>query len=126
VAQVVATVVTQDEYRAQVAAGMSEAVLQSRVESLAREFGWRVFHAPDNRPNARGAVQRITPGFPDLVLVHRPSGRILYRELKTMTGRLTPAQREWALDLTACGADVGVWRPIDYLDNTVRRHLVGE
>lgn len=123
-AQVVAAVLTPDEYRAQVAAGMSEAVLQSRVEELARELGWGYFHAPDNRPNARGRVQRIRPGFPDLVLLHPIARRMMYRELKTMTGRLAPAQREWAADLAACGSDVGVWRPIDYLDGTIRRELM--
>lgn len=107
-----------------IAAGMLESVLQSRVETLARALGWRIFHAPDNRPNRAGKVQRITPGFPDLVLVHAKAGRVMYRELKTMTGKLTPAQREWAADLAACGADVGVWRPIDYLDDTVRRQLM--
>lgn len=53
-------------------------------------------------------------GWPDLVL-WRPD-RIIFRELKSETGKLTPAQRDLLLSLRAAGADVLVWRPSDWPD----------
>lgn len=80
---------------------LTEAAFQKRVVGLARAYGWRIFHAPDNRPaGPRNTVQATVGseaiGFPDLVLVKPP--RIVFAELKKRTGRLGPGQREW-LDL---------------------------
>ena len=111
---------TQEQYRAQLAAAMTEAELQERVIRAARLLGWRHYHPPDNRPGGRaGRVQRVVPGFPDLVLVHATQRRILYRELKTQTGRVSPDQREWHADLEIAGADVAVWRPLDLLEERI-------
>ena len=98
---------------------MTERQWQAQVEGLARFYGWRLFHAPDNRPNARGKVQRVTPGFPDLFMVR--DGEALAVELKTETGRVAPAQREW-LDALAVvpGIDAYVWRPADFDDAHAR------
>lgn len=107
---------TTSEYRDYVAAGMAEADLQSRVERLARELGWLIYHTHDSR--------RSQAGFPDLVLVRR--GRLVWRELKTMKGKVTPEQQEWLDALTVANADVGVWRPIDLLDETILDELTAE
>lgn len=114
-----------EEYRRHVARQMSEAALQAQVISLARTWGWEYFHAPDNRPGGRtGQPQRgIVSGFPDLVLVHARARRILYRELKTETGRVADAQRNWHEILEAAGADVAVWRPRDLHAGIVERTL---
>jgi hypothetical protein len=78
----------------------SEAAFQLQIEQLARFYGWRVFHAPDNRPSGKtGRVQRVEPGFPDLVLLRPPD--IIFAELKTDTGRLSAAQREWHDELSS-------------------------
>lgn len=117
---------TPEAFVAEVAGAMTEAVLQTRVEQHARGLGWRHYHAPDNRPGGRrGRVQRVTPGFPDLVLVHPAQRRILYAELKRQRGRQTPEQREWADLLSAAGAEVYLWRPADLLDGTIDRILTG-
>jgi hypothetical protein len=116
-------VVTADEYRRREAAAMSEAVLQRHTIALATDVGWRYYHAPDNRPNARGRVQRVVAGWPDLVLVHRERRRIMYRELKTQTGRVAPDQVEWLDLLRIAGADVDVWRPIDLLEGRIWQQL---
>lgn len=93
--------------RARSATGeLTEAAFQAHVVGLARFYGWRVFHAPDNRPAGKGrAPQRLAApeakGFPDLVLVRPPE--LLFVELKTDTGRLGPGQEEWLADLAAVG-----------------------
>jgi hypothetical protein len=85
--------------RALNAAGeLNEAGFQAQVIGLARVYGWRIYHAPDNRPAGRsGKPQRLAApegrGFPDLVLVKGP--RLIFAELKTRTGRLQPGQEEW-------------------------------
>jgi hypothetical protein len=102
-----------------------EAAFQRHVESLASMLGWRSFHVSDSRKvTKRGVVgDRRIKGFPDLVLIkplagHRHAGspaadRVLFRELKTDTGRLSPEQREVLEQLAAAGANVDVWRPAD-------------
>lgn len=98
---------------------MTERQWQAQVEGLAAFYGWRSFHAPDNRPNARGRVQRVTRGFPDLFMVR--AGEALAVELKTDTGRVDPAQREWLADLADVpGIETYIWRPADFDDAHAR------
>lgn len=106
---------TADEYRALLAEGMTEVVLQRQVTALARGLGWRVFHVTWS--------VGTTPGWPDLVLIHPIHQRLLFRELKTAHGRVSTAQRSWIDDLTRTGLDAGIWRPMDLLDRTVERQL---
>ena len=86
---------------------VSEASLLAAVKDIARFYGWQFYHTHDSR--------RSEPGFPDLVLWHSGQHRIIFAELKTMTGALTPTQRETLNELTNAGADCGievcVWRP---------------
>ena len=92
-----------------------EAAFQLQVEHLAHLYGWRTFHAPDNRPRrtrtGRVAKQRVTPGWPDLVLCRPPE--LIIAELKGPTTRVTDAQREWLAALAECGIEVYLWRPVD-------------
>jgi hypothetical protein len=82
----------------------------AQVTQLARLYGWRCYHTL--RSQGSGA------GFPDLVLVRPP--QLVFAELKTDKGRVSPAQREWLADLDEAAADashaihVGVWRPADF------------
>ena len=64
--------------------------------------------------------KRSPAGFPDLVIAGR---KVLYRELKTQKGVVSPAQREWLDALTAAGQDAGVWRPEDWLSGRIEREL---
>ena len=91
----------------------SEADFQRAVTDLATCAGWRWWHWPDSR--------RTTAGFPDLILVR--AGVCLFRELKTGTGRLRPAQVETLDALRSCGLDVCVWRPSDW--PMIERTLLG-
>lgn len=88
-------------------AGLSEEQFQAQVVQVAKSLGWMVYHTFDSR--------RSASGFPDLVLVHPVQG-VLFRELKTVRGVVSAAQRRWLVSLVAAGADAGVWRPSDWDD----------
>ena len=95
---------------------MTEAQLQAAIVDLAKWTGWWVWHCYDSRKSA--------PGFPDLVLVHRETGRTLFRELKSATGRLTKEQRECLEFLGKCN-DVGVWTVHDWTSGVITCALTG-
>ncbi len=104
-----------DEYNAQVAADMSEAQLQRLVMSLAAACGWtHVMHIHDSRRSA-GA------GFPDLCMVR--GERVVFIELKTMRGRLSPLQASWRDALTVSVAEWYLIRPDLYISGEVERLL---
>lgn len=109
---------TRAEVHALQAAAMDEAELQRKVEAAARAAGWRVWH-PRIAVYSQG-------GWPDLVCAHPGQGRVIFRELKKQTGKVTDQQAEWLATLTACGQDVAVWRPIDWYDGTITRELAGQ
>ena len=101
------------DYRASVAARMTEAELQAHVILAATTLGWRHYHTHRS--------DRSPAGFPDLVLVRR--GVVVFAELKRQTGRVSPAQREWLADLKATPNPTYVWRPGDWLDGTITHAL---
>ena len=41
------------------------------------------------------------------------AGGVLFRELKTDTGRIRPEQATWLSRLQLAGADADIWRPAD-------------
>src|SRR5262249_31803425 len=82
---------------------LAEKEFQAQVVQLARLLRWRVYHTYDSR--------RSAPGLPDLLLVRE---RVLWAELKTESGRVTPAQRAWIEALAAAGQEVRLWRPRDW------------
>ena len=67
----------------------------------------------------KAAAQAVLPeerfglgrGSPDLVVGVR--GRVLFRELKTEDGRLSPEQIEWHAQARLRGLDVDVWRSVE-------------
>lgn len=95
---------------------MSESEFQIAVIDLAHTFGWVCAHfrAAQNR---RGVwmtpVAADGAGWPDLALFHEGQSRVLYRELKSATGKLSAAQQEWGRVMLGCGQDWCVWRPAD-------------
>ena len=104
------------EYRLQQFGLMKEAAFQAHVVRLAAVQGWKVFHVYDSR--------RSQPGYPDLHLWHPGHGASLFRELKTMKGRLSPDQVRVLESMKAAGIDVSVWRPSD-LDGRILDELRG-
>ena len=85
--------------------GIREASLLDNVRRTARLYGWRTYHTHDSR--------RSEPGFPDIVMVR--GSRLVFAELKTARGRVTPDQRAWLDALHGVGApEVHLWRPDDW------------
>lgn len=80
---------------------ITEAEFQANILDAVRTLGLQAYHTHDSR--------RSQKGFPDLVIVGATG--VLFRELKTMTGKVTEEQKYWLSILHAAGADVAVWRP---------------
>lgn len=93
----------------------TERQFQDKVIAMAIMYGWKAHHV---RPgmNSRGRWMTHVQGhigFPDLVLVHQTRG-LIFCELKTDRGRISPEQSDWLQHLTAAGSEVYVWRPKDF------------
>lgn len=108
---------------------ITEEQWQQQVIDLAQALGWVCAHFRPAKTERgwRTAVQADGAGFPDLVLVRAP--RLIFAELKSATGRVSPDQRRWLEALGAVGeyVDTGpglvstggavethVWRPGDW------------
>lgn len=83
---------------------MTENEFLAKVRETCRWMGLAVYHTHRS--------DRSEPGFPDLVIVG--SNAIMFRELKTDKGKVTPPQIYWLGILEDLGLDVGVWRPQDF------------
>lgn len=103
---------------------MSETQLQSAIIEMAKLFGWLYYHTYDSR--------RSASGFPDLVLVR--GRRLIFAELKSDTGTVSPAQRDWIGALRGARCDwptcrsatpfeVYIWRPDDWKSGTIEHVL---
>lgn len=79
---------------------MTEAEFMQQIIDTARLLKWHVYHTHDSR--------RSEPGFPDICLVR---DRVVFLEVKTETGRVSPAQAEWIAAITAAGGTALVVRP---------------
>ncbi len=91
--------------RAVLAANTTEKDFQQTILDAARALGWYAYHTHDSRRSTE-------PGFPDLVLIHPPTGRLIFAELKTERGRLSTAQQRWLAALSRADAPRSrVWRP---------------
>ena len=89
----------------------TERELQDNTTTIARSYGWLAVHFGGDQH--RRAHYDAT-GFPDLFLLHVEPSAIMFRELKSRTGKLTPAQDRWQERLKLAGFDVEVWRPEDW------------
>jgi len=126
--------------QAHFAATMSEKTLSQRVVERARARGWKVARWPAWRATG------TDPGVPDLLLAR--GGVVIFAELKTQKGTLSPAQGDWFNELqlvqeaimgfsglpyeprankipAQCAAIFGVyiWRPMDLLDGSLEEVL---
>jgi hypothetical protein len=94
---------------------VTEKELRETLVRAARNFGWRVYFT--------WSSMHSPAGFPDLCMVK--GDRLVFAELKTEKGKVTPEQQAWLDALEACrlGAqervtqghapEVYVWRPAD-------------
>lgn len=101
----------------------SESGFQQAVIELAKRLGWRIAHHHDSRRQVRPGVyvgDKDAAGLPDLILVR--DGVLLFAELKSATGKLRPAQRDWLEALAAVAerapdvVGVRVWTPDSWAD----------
>ena len=84
---------------------MTERELQASITDAAQRLGWLTYHTHDSRRSAHG--------FPDLVLVR--GNTVLFLELKSGKGRVSPDQQTWQARLSqACQVGAAVVRPADY------------
>lgn len=85
---------------------INEKAFLQMVTDLARYNGWMTYHP--------WRSDKSTPGWPDLVIAQRNRPLWLV-ELKTLRGRMTPAQWSWIDTLrTATGVRSEVWKPDDW------------
>ena len=75
---------------------VTERQFQAQVEKYLRLMGWIVFHT-------RYSIGS-SPGFPDICACR--AGRLAMIELKTSTGKISPAQAEWGEALAGVGGTV--------------------
>jgi len=97
-----------------IAAAMAEDELQANVMDACRVLGLLAYHTHDSR--------RSPAGFPDLAICGR---RLIFRELKTERGKVSPQQELWLAALRRAGVDADVWRPGDWRDGSIMRQLQG-
>lgn len=107
---------TPSQVRAHVERTITEEAFQCQVLGMARANGWLSAHF---RPAKTAKGRWLTPvagdgaGFPDIILVRE---RVVYAELKTQRGKLSPEQVRWLDTLKAAGEEVYVWRPSDWAE----------
>jgi hypothetical protein len=87
--------------------------LEAHVRKVIADLGLFGYHPRNSKGSAAG--------WPDWVIVGR--GGILYRELKSEHGSLSPEQRHVGELITRAGGSWAVWRPRDLLDGTIARVL---
>jgi hypothetical protein len=98
--------------RTDYAARMPERELQQLVADTCQVLGLLHFHVQHSRG--------MTAGFPDSLII---GTRVIFRELKSQAGKLTPEQRAVGDTLRAAGADWKVWRPRDWLTGGIDLEL---
>lgn len=93
---------------------MSEAQLLSEVLALCAQHHVLAFHSTDARRDTG-------LGFPDLVIAGRRG--VLFAELKTAHGSLSPHQTVWKYSLISAGEVWILWRPEDLLSGAIERAI---
>lgn len=90
----------------------TEAEFQAQVTHLAKILGWNVLHI--RRSIGKGHRWTTTTsivGYPDLTLWNEKQKRIIFAELKSEHGVLTPEQIDVLHSLDRTGLETFVWRP---------------
>jgi hypothetical protein len=85
---------------------MTEKELSQSLVNAARTMGWRVYRTWNSIHSPKG--------FPDLTMVR--GDRLIFAELKTEKGKVTPDQQGWIDALSVLGngrCEVYLWRPSD-------------
>ena len=87
-------------------AAQSEKDFLQQVTTLAGLCGWLCYHPLVSIGS--------TAGYPDLCMT-RPGSPLIFSELKSQSGTLTPKQVQWLEILKqSTGIEAHVWRPSDW------------
>jgi hypothetical protein len=86
--------------------------LEAHVRKLIADLGLFGYHPR----NSKGSQA----GWPDWVIV---GTRIIYRELKSEHGTVSPEQRHVGELITRAGGNWAVWRPSDLLSRKIEKEL---
>jgi len=94
---------------------MTEAEFKNIVISIAKRYGWLIHHdLPAQNSRGKWATHiQGDAGFPDLLMVHPVSGKILAVELKAEKGKLSPLQKRWLMAFDVSATFNSVWKPSD-------------
>jgi hypothetical protein len=102
-------------------AEITERQHQRAVLDLAKLLGWMVTHFRPAQTSKgwRTPVAADGEGFPDLVLIR---DRVVFLELKTASGQLSVAQRNWLTRIIRAGGEAYIARPrdLDVLANVLQ------
>jgi len=74
----------------------TESQLREQIRDLCKTFGWKFYFTWSSIHSPRG--------MPDLILCKPP--RLVFAELKTEKGKVSPHQQEWIDLLNECGGNV--------------------
>lgn len=87
---------------------ISESDFTDVVIEIAMLRGWQVAHfRPCRTDKGWRTLMQGHVGYPDLTMARR--GLVIFAELKTMKGRVSPSQRTWLDTLP----NAYLWRPAD-------------
>lgn len=99
---------------------------------LSKKYNFRHFHVPNEGKRSIWLHNRmkrmgLKSGCPDIIIEY-PEGRILYVELKTKKGRLSEAQKLWAVQSKALGTphfivQGGLNECIEQLRGIIEKHI---
>jgi hypothetical protein len=97
---------------------IAEKELQKQLEKALTDLGFLWFH---DRSLQHATVRTSKPGFPDICAVHPESGLLVFIELKSQRGKMSPAQILWKEALEkSCALYFGPVKP-DSFDDLIRR-----
>lgn len=98
---------------------VQEALFQQQVIQIANTCGWDAHHI---RPGKYGHTWKTDglSGMPDLILIGQRGQGMIWAELKTRTGKLSPIQEARIGQLLENGCEVHIWRPAD-IDKIAKR-----
>lgn len=95
------------------AKAMPERELQEAVRRMCADLGLFHYHPLSSKG--------CEPGWPDSTILSER--RVIFRELKSQAGVVTPAQADVGRKLRAAGQSWKVWRPTDLIDGTIGQEL---
>lgn len=95
-------------------AAMTEAEWQEQLLDLAHMLRWQHLHVRRTIGKGRKwTTSTNVVGWPDLTLWNEQQQRVMFVELKSEAGKVSPEQEAVLASLAAAGLEVHIWRPSD-------------